>query len=160
MSNNRKRRPTHPGVILREDVLPELGLSQAQFANLLGLSRSYVNKIIKERCPITEGLAHRLARVLGTTPELWVNLQKALDHWEVNEEGMADHLTLPEQKVRFASVPRKDSLLKNTDERSRRLLIFTGTITPLRLGKETLKKSSHLPYWEVLESEFRAANLL
>jgi addiction module HigA family antidote len=62
MLNNRKRRPTHPGEILREDVLPAAGLTQDKLARLLGVSRRTVSEILHERRPVTTDMAHRLAR--------------------------------------------------------------------------------------------------
>jgi addiction module HigA family antidote len=64
MPDNRKRRPTHPGAVLREDVLPELGLSQGEFAARLGLSRRTVNEVLLEKRPVSVDMAHRLARAL------------------------------------------------------------------------------------------------
>src|SRR5437763_11789127 len=57
--NNRKRRPTHPGEILREDVLPAVGLTQDKLARLLGISRRTVSEILHERRPVTTDMAHR-----------------------------------------------------------------------------------------------------
>ncbi len=82
MFNNRKRRPTHPGEILREDVLPETGLKQGEFARLLGVSRRTVNEILQEKRPVTVDMAHRLARSLGTSPDVWLGLQQDVDLWD------------------------------------------------------------------------------
>jgi addiction module HigA family antidote len=82
MLNGRKRRPTHPGEILREDVLPETGLSQGRFASLLGVSRRTVNEILQEKRPITVDTALRLSRVLGTSPDVWLGLQRDVDLWD------------------------------------------------------------------------------
>src|SRR5712691_6396686 len=68
--NNRKRRPTHPGEILREDVLPAEGLTQDKLARLLGISRRTVSEILHERRPVATDMAHRLARAFGTSPEM------------------------------------------------------------------------------------------
>jgi addiction module HigA family antidote len=84
--NNRKRRPTHPGEILREDVLPETGLTQAEFASLLGVSRRTVNEILQEKRPVSVDMAHRLARVLGTSPDVWLGLQQDVDLWDALQE--------------------------------------------------------------------------
>jgi addiction module HigA family antidote len=84
--NNRKRRPTHPGEILREDVLPETGLTQAEFANLLGVSRRTVNEILQEKRPVSVDMAHRLARVLSTSPDVWLGLQQDVDLWDALQE--------------------------------------------------------------------------
>lgn len=82
MLNNRKRRPTHPGEVLRDEVLPAAGLSQSEFARRLGVSRGVVSNLLNERRGVTPDLAHRLARVFGTSPEVWLNLQQAVDVWE------------------------------------------------------------------------------
>ena len=79
MRQGRKRRPTHPGAILREDVLPATGLTQSAFANLLGVSRRTVNEIMQEKRSVTVDMAHRLARVLGTSPDVWLGLQQDVD---------------------------------------------------------------------------------
>ncbi len=85
MLNGRKRRPTHPGAILREDVLPETGLSQGEFARLIGVSRRTVNEILQEKRPVTVDTAHRLARVLNTSPDVWLGLQQDVDLWDALE---------------------------------------------------------------------------
>lgn len=81
----RRRRPTHPGAILREDVLPELRMTQIRLAEALGVSRRSMNEIINERRPVTTDMAHRLARVFKTTPEFWLHLQQAVDLWDLAE---------------------------------------------------------------------------
>src|SRR2546421_7634169 len=91
MSNNRKRRPTHPGAILREDILPEIGLTQAQLAGLLNVSRRTVSEILKERRSVTTDMAQRLARAFGTTPEFWLRLQQAVDIWQTCEAHKTEY---------------------------------------------------------------------
>jgi addiction module HigA family antidote len=85
MFNGRKRRPTHPGEILREDVLPEIEITQGEFARLLGVSRRTVNEILQEKRPVTVDMAHRLARALGTSPDVWLGLQQDVDLWDTLE---------------------------------------------------------------------------
>jgi addiction module HigA family antidote len=87
----RQRQPTHPGAILREDILPETGLSQAGLADRLGVSRRTVNKIVNERRPVTTDMALRLALVFNTTPELWLNLQRAVDIYGALEEHRGEY---------------------------------------------------------------------
>ena len=84
MLNNRTRRPSHPGAILG-DFLPDSGLTQTDLARLTGVSRRTINEIINERRPVTVDMAHRLSRVFGTSPELWLNLQRDVDIWDTLE---------------------------------------------------------------------------
>ena len=84
---SKQRKPTHPGAILREDVLPSLGISQTELADRLGVSRRTVSQILHEHRPITPDMAIRLAHLLGTTPESWLNLQQALDVWVLERKN-------------------------------------------------------------------------
>lgn len=77
------RRPTHPGAILREDVLPALGMTQAEFAERLGVSRLTVSELLNEKRTLSTEMALRLSRLLGTSPESWLAMQDAVDIWEV-----------------------------------------------------------------------------
>jgi addiction module HigA family antidote len=83
--STRKRRPTHPGEILREDVLPGAGLTQEKLARLLGVSRRTISEILNERRPVTTDMAHRLARAFGTSPEMWLGLQQDVDLWDMHQ---------------------------------------------------------------------------
>ena len=78
-----KRRPTHPGEILREDVLPALNITQGEFAKQLGVSRLTVSELLREKRADSPDMALRLARLLNTTPESWLNMQQAVDLWEL-----------------------------------------------------------------------------
>jgi antitoxin HigA-1 len=80
-----KRRPTHPGEILREDFLPDYGLSVTALAEAIGVSRQSVNELLRERRSLSPEMALRLARLFGNTPEFWLNAQRALDLWEAAE---------------------------------------------------------------------------
>ncbi len=71
--------PPHPGAILREDVLPELGLPRATIARYLGLSPEKLDALLDERDPVTPGLALRLSRLVGGSPEIWLDLQRDYD---------------------------------------------------------------------------------
>lgn len=85
---SKNRKPTHPGAILREDVLPSLNMSQTQLADRLGVSRRTVSQILHEHRPLTPDMAIRLAYFLGTTPESWLNMQQALDVWELERKNV------------------------------------------------------------------------
>lgn len=82
---SKARRPTHPGAILREDVLPELGLTQAEFAERLGVARRTVSEILHERRPITADMALRLGKLLSNGPDSWLRMQQTLDLWELEQ---------------------------------------------------------------------------
>jgi len=84
---NRQRKPTHPGAVLREDVLPALGISQTELANRLGVSRLTVSELLHEKRALSPDLAIRLSRLLDTTPESWLNMQQAVDLWELQHEN-------------------------------------------------------------------------
>ncbi len=78
----RKIRPTHPGEVLREDFLPDYGLTVSGFAEALGVSRQTVNELLRERRAVSPEMALRLARLFGNTPEFWLNAQRAVDLWK------------------------------------------------------------------------------
>ena len=81
-----KRKPTHPGAVLREDVLPALGMTQTEFARRLGVSRLTVSDLLHEKRALSPEMAARLGRLLETTPESWLNMQTTLDLWEIEQD--------------------------------------------------------------------------
>ena len=78
MSVTNRMRPVHPGEILGEE-LQELGLSANALANALGVPTNRITAILKGQRGITADTALRLSRYLGTTPQLWLNLQKTFE---------------------------------------------------------------------------------
>jgi len=86
-SSKKSRKPTHPGAILREDVLPALNISQTELAMRLGVSRLTVSELLHEKRAVSPDMAIRLARLLNTTPESWLNMQQSLDIWELEQRG-------------------------------------------------------------------------
>ena len=78
----RRRRPTHPGEVLREEFLPDYDLSVARLAEAIGVTRQTVNDLLRERRSLSPSMALRLARLFATTPEYWLNLQRAVDLWD------------------------------------------------------------------------------
>lgn len=89
---NPNRRPTHPGAILREDVLPHLGMTQKEFADRLGVSRLTVSDVLHEKRPVTADMAMRLGRLLGNGPEVWLRMQQTLDLWDLERRGGYEHI--------------------------------------------------------------------
>jgi addiction module HigA family antidote len=75
----------HPGRILRKEILEASSITQTQLANATGLPVSRINDLIKERRGITVDSAIRLGKALGTSTELWLNLQRAFDLEEAEQ---------------------------------------------------------------------------
>lgn len=84
LPNSRRiqRRPTHPGEMLREDFLPDYGLTASQLATAVGVTRQTVNELLRERRAVSPAMALRLGRLFGNSPEFWLNAQRAVDLWE------------------------------------------------------------------------------
>jgi len=85
-----KRRPTHPGEMLREDFLPDYGLTATRLAEAIGVSRQSINQLLRERQGISPGMALRLARLFGNSPEFWLNAQRAVDLWDAAQSMQQD----------------------------------------------------------------------
>ncbi|MBF0280803.1 MAG: HigA family addiction module antidote protein [SAR324 cluster bacterium] len=77
----RNRIPTHPGGILKRHYLEPLSISISQLSVQIGVSRKTLSKILNERGKVTPEMALRLSKALGTTPELWLNLQNKYTLW-------------------------------------------------------------------------------
>ena len=77
--------PPHPGESLKMLYVKPLGLTVAAMADRLGVARQAVSRIINGHAGISAEMALRLARVLGTTPELWVNKQRNYDLWHTKQ---------------------------------------------------------------------------
>jgi len=71
--------PMHPGELLREDILPALDRPKAEVARLLQISRQSLYDILAEKQDVTPAMALRLGKLTGTTPEMWVNMQRNYD---------------------------------------------------------------------------------
>jgi addiction module HigA family antidote len=78
--------PPHPGEILKEDVLPELGLTVGQFATHLGISRPHLSKVLNGRAGITAKMDLKLSEALGQPPGLWLRMQTAYDLWQAEQQ--------------------------------------------------------------------------
>ena len=91
---NPKRCPTHPGALLREDILPALKLSKTAVAEALGISRQHLYDILRERKPVSAEVAVRLGAAFGNGPDVWLRMQAAYDAWRAT------------RKVDVSKVPR------------------------------------------------------
>lgn len=75
--------PPFPGEILREDVLPDLGLTVTEVAARLGVSRVTLSRILHGKTAISAEMADRLGQWLGNGAEIWLRMQAAYDLWQV-----------------------------------------------------------------------------
>lgn len=84
IQNTKKRTvcPTHPGEFLRDDFLPEYGLSATDLVEALGVSQQTVDELLGERSALNPDTANRLSRRFGNTVEFWLNAQRAVDRWD------------------------------------------------------------------------------
>ena len=80
------RAPTPPGEMLLEEFIKPLGMTQVQLAARIGVSYVRLNEIINGRRGITPSTALRLAKALGTAPQLWLNGQLALDLYRASHD--------------------------------------------------------------------------
>lgn len=85
-----KRRPTHPGEVLREDFMPDYNLNVTSLASALGVSRQTVNELVRERRALSPEMALRLSALFGNSPEFWLNLQQAVDLWDAQASAKDD----------------------------------------------------------------------
>jgi addiction module HigA family antidote len=83
--------PVHPGEIIKEDILPSVGLSVTAAAKALGVSRQMLHDILSQRRPLSAVMCLKMARLFGSSPEMWMRLQAAYDlkKAEQNKKVMA-----------------------------------------------------------------------
>lgn len=81
----RKREPTSPGEILLEEFLKPLGLTQRRLADHLGCDVKVINRIVNGRVGVTPEMALKLGAAFQTSPEFWLNAQKAVDLYRAAE---------------------------------------------------------------------------
>ena len=82
---NPNRKPTLPGAILRDDVLPALGMTQTEFAQRLLVSRLTVSELLRGKRGLSPDLAARIGKLTRTSPESWLRMQAAVDLWELDQ---------------------------------------------------------------------------
>lgn len=90
-----KRRPAHPGELLREDVLPALAVPVQTAAKHLGVSRQTLHRILSETAPVTPAMALRLGKLCGNGAALWLAMQSAYDLWGAEAEIGAEIAKIP-----------------------------------------------------------------
>jgi addiction module HigA family antidote len=96
------REPTHPGAILREDVLPAIGEAVAAAAKKLGVTRQHLHRILAEKAPVSPEMALRLGKFCGNGPELWLRLQQNYDLWHAQRSLKAELAKIRTVKTKAA----------------------------------------------------------
>jgi len=76
---SRKLPPMHPGEVLREEFLVPLEMSAGMLAKVCGIPRTRIERLANEETGVTADTALRLGKALGTSAQLWLNLQNAYD---------------------------------------------------------------------------------
>jgi addiction module HigA family antidote len=79
MSRNPDRCPTHPGALLREDLIPAMGKTTAEIAQMLGISRKHLHDVMAERKRVSAEMAGHLAKLFGNEALFWIRMQDACD---------------------------------------------------------------------------------
>ena len=93
------REPTHPGEILREDVLPALGLSVTEAARQLRVSRQTLHRVLSGRSAVSAEMAVRLGQFCGNGPDLWLRMQAAHDLWHAQRRLQQEVERIPAHVV-------------------------------------------------------------
>ena len=88
---NADRCPAHPGEVLREDVLPALGMTVSNVSNALGVTRQTLHRVLAGTSAVSPEMALRLGKFCGNGPDLWIRMQEAHDLWHA-ERRIADEL--------------------------------------------------------------------
>jgi addiction module HigA family antidote len=93
------RQPTHPGVVLKEDVLPALHLSVSEAARQLRIARQTLHRILAGTHSITPAMAIRLGKFCGNGAALWLRLQQAHDLWQAEKDFHDEIKKIPEHRL-------------------------------------------------------------
>jgi addiction module HigA family antidote len=101
---NPKQRPTHPGAVLREDVLPALNMTHTELARLLNVSRLSVSELINEKRAMSPAMAVKIGALFDTSAESWLLMQQALDLWEVRQHQTGPAMVKPLPRARLAAL--------------------------------------------------------
>lgn len=81
------RKPSHPGALIRNVILPETHLTISELARRCGVARNTMSKVVNERGDVTGDIAIRLSRVLGSTPRFWLGMQTNLNLWQLEHKN-------------------------------------------------------------------------
>jgi addiction module HigA family antidote len=93
------RCPTHPGALLRDDIIPATGRTKAEIAGLLGISRQHLYDLLQERKPVSPAIAVRLGKLFGDGAGIWTRMQAAYDTWQAERTEDVRHIPTIKTKV-------------------------------------------------------------
>jgi addiction module HigA family antidote len=94
-----KRKPTHPGEVLLEDVIKPLGLSVAEAAKDLGISRKALYELINGKTSLSPQMAVRIGEATNTSAESWLKMQLKLDLWKAMQRKPANIISFPKKRL-------------------------------------------------------------
>jgi len=93
--NITKRKPTHPGEILHEEVIKPLKLTITDAAMYLGVTRKTLSELVHGHSKLSPEMAYRIGKATNTSPAIWYEMQARLDMWEVMNNGPSNVSTFP-----------------------------------------------------------------
>jgi antitoxin HigA-1 len=88
----KNRCPTHPGALLRDDIIPATGRTNAETAGLVGISRQHPYDILQERKPVSPAIAVRLGKLFGDGAGIWTRMQASYDTWHAERTEDVNHI--------------------------------------------------------------------
>ena len=80
------RAPTHPGALLRDEVLPAIGMPVSEIAKRLFVTRQQLHRVLSEKAGVSPEMALRLGKFCGNGPDLWIQMQEAYDLWQARKK--------------------------------------------------------------------------
>ena len=94
---NPNRSPSHPGELLREEILPAIRMGKGELASALGISRQHLYDLLNEKKPVSPDVAARLGKAFGDGAGVWLRMQAAYDAWHA--ERSVDVRKIPAIRV-------------------------------------------------------------
>jgi addiction module HigA family antidote len=94
-----KRKPTHPGEVLLEDIIKPLGLTITEAAGNLGVTRKTLSQLVNGKASLSSEMAIRIAKATNTSPESWMKMQLKLDLWNALKNEPKGITVFPNKKA-------------------------------------------------------------
>jgi antitoxin HigA-1 len=88
----KSRCPTHPGALLRDEIIPATGRTKSEIAGLLGISRQHLYDILQEKKPVSPAVAVRLGKLFGDGAGIWTRMQASYDTWHAERTEDVSHI--------------------------------------------------------------------